>query len=171
MIRRPPRSTLFPYTTLFRSTVTVPALATSPSGTVTFGVTSLPPGSGTFSAPSCGLTATGTAGESSCAVAYNPTPCTPDTTTAPYAAAATHSGSSDTFVLTATIHPTTTILVCSPASVPTGGTSTPTPPVHHTTEEPPPATHPPPPPAFRSSLPKASNAPRTTPSSGTSAPV
>src|SRR2546430_12884677 len=27
MIRRPPRSTLFPYTTLFRSTVTVPQIA------------------------------------------------------------------------------------------------------------------------------------------------
>src|SRR2546429_2750098 len=31
MIRRPPRSTLFPYTTLFRSSVSLPALLTSRS--------------------------------------------------------------------------------------------------------------------------------------------
>ena len=32
MIRRPPRSTLFPYTTLFRSTTDVTGVATLPSG-------------------------------------------------------------------------------------------------------------------------------------------
>src|SRR2546429_6370071 len=32
MIRRPPRSTLFPYTTLFRSTQTVPPDSTSQTG-------------------------------------------------------------------------------------------------------------------------------------------
>src|SRR3989442_1665645 len=105
MIRRPPRSTLFPYTTLFRSTVTVPALATSPSGTVTFGVTSLPPGSGTFSAPSCDLTATRPTGKNSRTATYGPATNSAHTITATYGGDATHSGSSDTFVLTATIPP------------------------------------------------------------------
>src|SRR2546425_13179278 len=34
MIRRPPRSTLFPYTTLFRSTQVAPALLVEPGGVV-----------------------------------------------------------------------------------------------------------------------------------------
>src|SRR3989442_308466 len=108
MIRRPPRSTLFPYTTLFRSTVTVPALATSPSGTVTFGVTSLPPGSGTFSAPSCGLTATGTDRKSTRLNSNHVPTSYAHFFFTTYGGDATHSGSSDTFVLTATIHRTPT---------------------------------------------------------------
>src|SRR2546426_1053173 len=90
-------------TATVHDTVTVPALATSPSGTVTFGGTNLPPASRTFSAPSCGLTATGTAGESSCAVTYSPATVGAHTITATYGGDATHSGSSDTFVLPATI--------------------------------------------------------------------
>src|SRR3989475_1790021 len=46
MIRRPPRSTLFPYTTLFRSTASNNTATTTPSGSATFS----------------GLTLTGTAG-------------------------------------------------------------------------------------------------------------
>src|SRR4051812_49805020 len=47
MIRRPPRSTLFPYTTLFRSTVRAAALAArghhaQPRGVVTRDVSALP---------------------------------------------------------------------------------------------------------------------------------
>src|SRR5690349_23158463 len=37
MIRRPPRSTLFPYTTLFRSRVRVPAVGARPGGVPGFG--------------------------------------------------------------------------------------------------------------------------------------
>src|SRR3989441_2273804 len=36
MIRRPPRSTLFPYTTLFRSKATLAGAFGTPTGTVTF---------------------------------------------------------------------------------------------------------------------------------------
>src|SRR2546427_5755336 len=46
MIRRPPRSTLFPYTTLFRSTASNNTATTTPNGAATFN----------------GLTLTGTAG-------------------------------------------------------------------------------------------------------------
>src|SRR4051812_49750104 len=43
MIRRPPRSTLFPYTTLFRSTARVPAAATAdPAPTVSVPVLPAP---------------------------------------------------------------------------------------------------------------------------------
>src|SRR3712207_7708863 len=38
MIRRPPRSTLFPYTTLFRSTVVVPALSISALALLSLGL-------------------------------------------------------------------------------------------------------------------------------------
>src|SRR5258708_33301670 len=54
MIRRPPRSTLFPYTTLFRSTVAVPgaAVSISPSSLV------IEPSAGfTFTAAVSGTTA------------------------------------------------------------------------------------------------------------------
>jgi len=66
MIRRPPRSTLFPYTTLFRSTPTTPkpatpyALATDPefgfprSNMAPFNITGLP----TLALP-CGFSPTG----------------------------------------------------------------------------------------------------------------
>src|SRR3989442_7521254 len=36
MIRRPPRSTLFPYTTLFRSFLPVPSMTNVAAGTLTF---------------------------------------------------------------------------------------------------------------------------------------
>src|SRR3989454_3827414 len=41
MIRRPPRSTLFPYTTLFRSTITQTATVTFTAGTVDAGTSTV----------------------------------------------------------------------------------------------------------------------------------
>src|ERR1035438_8858193 len=41
MIRRPPRSTLFPYTTLFRSNMAIPATYTGSSGNQTRGATTV----------------------------------------------------------------------------------------------------------------------------------
>src|SRR2546426_914677 len=76
MIRRPPRSTLFPYTTLFRSSVCTATVtdtsatgATTPTGSVGFASD----GTGTFSLPGtcCSLTA-GAAGTASCAVTHTP---------------------------------------------------------------------------------------------------
>src|SRR3712207_8955317 len=44
MIRRPPRSTLFPYTTLFRSFFRYSSYSTGPASTVTSAVSSSSPG-------------------------------------------------------------------------------------------------------------------------------
>src|SRR5258708_18298115 len=43
MIRRPPRSTLFPYTTLFRSRFTLPAVHTTACAVTSAPLTTLPP--------------------------------------------------------------------------------------------------------------------------------
>src|SRR5260370_18553495 len=50
MIRRPPRSTLFPYTTLFRSTAPTPSFGTAPNGVDTGAVADLTPVSTPFGA-------------------------------------------------------------------------------------------------------------------------
>src|SRR5258708_9599292 len=42
MIRRPPRSTLFPYTTLFRSPIAIDRLVNGPSNEMTVGVAPTP---------------------------------------------------------------------------------------------------------------------------------
>src|SRR2546426_637226 len=86
-------------TATVHDTVTVPALATSPSGTVTFGVTSLQLGRAHVCTPVSLHTPTPTSAWSNCAVTYSPATVGAHTITATYGGDATHSGSSDTFVL------------------------------------------------------------------------
>src|SRR5438552_9558478 len=102
---------------LIRSTATVtdttPGVATTPTGTVSFTNSG-----GTFSAASCTLSGTGSS--ASCSVTFTPNASGAHTITATYGGDATHDGSSGTTVVTATKHPTTTSVSCTPASVPVG---------------------------------------------------
>src|SRR3989475_5603650 len=87
MIRRPPRSTLFPYTTLFRSTVTdTVATAPFPTGLVNF----FADGAATpFT--SCSLSGSGVT--QSCSVSYTPTTAGPHSIVAKYAGDGAHADS------------------------------------------------------------------------------
>src|SRR2546427_7750630 len=114
MIRRPPRSTLFPYTTLFRST--------APSGTVSFSQdTDSAFASCSLGSPSTNAT-TG-AVSTSCAVTYTPSTVGTHLITASYGGDTNHLSSSGTFVVTALQHDTSTVVRRAPASVPVGSPS------------------------------------------------
>src|SRR2546427_639957 len=114
MIRRPPRSTLFPYTTLFRST--------APSGTVSFSQdTDSAFASCSLGSPSTNAT-TGAVRPSS-AVPYTPSTVGTHPITASYGGDTSHLSSSGTFVVTALQHDTSTVVRCAPASVPVGSPS------------------------------------------------
>src|SRR2546430_6037487 len=92
MMRRPPRSTLFPYTTLFRSS------PSTPTGSVSFASD----GTGTFSpGTSCSLLA-GAAGTASCAVTYTPTVVGTGThsITGTFVPTSNHAASNGAFALT-----------------------------------------------------------------------
>src|SRR5256886_1475310 len=112
MMRRPPRSTLFPYTTLFRSS------PSTPTGSVSFASD----GTGTFSpGTSCSLLA-GAAGTASCAVTYTPTVVGTGThsITGTFVPTSNHAASNGAFALTVSppaAAPTTTAVNCVPASV------------------------------------------------------
>src|SRR5207249_4433411 len=86
---------------------------TTPSGTVSFTNSAA-----TFSAASCTLSGTPT--RRSSALTFTPNASGAHTITATYGGDATHDGSSGTTVVTATKHPTTTSVSCTPASVPVG---------------------------------------------------
>src|SRR5437016_4749327 len=94
-------------------TDTGPGTAITPTGTVSFANSG-----GTFSAASCTLSGTGSS--ASCSVTFTPNASGAHTITATYGGDATHDGSSGTTVVTATKHPTTTSVSCTPASVPVG---------------------------------------------------
>src|SRR5207244_2686333 len=94
-------------------TDTTPGVATTPTGTVSFTNSG-----GTFAAASCTLSGTGSS--ASCSVTFTPNASGAHTITATYGGDATHDGSSGTTVVTATKHPTTTSVSCTPASVPVG---------------------------------------------------
>src|SRR2546427_7246602 len=115
MIRRPPRSTLFPYTTLFRSTVTdTVATAPFPTGLVNF----FADGAATpFT--SCSLSGSGVT--ESWSVSYPPSTAGPHRIVAKYAGDGAHADStSPPAAVTATKHSTATSVSCTPASVPVG---------------------------------------------------
>src|SRR2546427_1869627 len=101
MIRRPPRSTLFPYTTLFRSTVTdTVATAPFPTGLVNF----FADGAATSFA-SCSLSGSGVT--QSCSVSYTPTTAGAHSIVAKYAGDYTHTESASTpATVNAPKHPT-----------------------------------------------------------------
>jgi hypothetical protein len=91
--------------------VVVGAPATTPTGTVSFSTDS-----GSFSGGgSCTLSGSGPS--ASCSVSYTPTVVGPHTITATYGGDATHSGSSGTTVVTATLRLTSTTVICSPNPV------------------------------------------------------
>src|SRR5947208_912867 len=84
--------------------------------TVTWTVTVAHPGSGTPTGTVSVNDGTG----ASCSVTFTPNASGAHTITATYGGDATHDGSSGTTVVTATKHPTTTSVSCTPASVPVG---------------------------------------------------
>src|SRR3989449_302896 len=91
MIRRPPRSTLFPYTTLFRSSL-----------------------GGASTDPVTGAVST------SCAVSYTPAVVGAHTISGSYSGDSTHLSSAGSFLVTALKHATSTVVSCSPDTVPVG---------------------------------------------------
>src|SRR5207249_323790 len=77
----------------------------------------------------------GTGSSASCSVTFTPNASGAHTITATYGGDATHDGSSGTTVVTATKHPTTTSVSCTPASVPVGSPTSCTATGTHTTPE------------------------------------
>src|SRR3989441_827287 len=101
--------------------------ATAPGGTVSWGASSVPLGGGSFSAGSCTLGAASTdstgAVSTSCTVSYTPAVVGAHTITGSYSGDGTHLSSAGTFEVTALKHASSTVVNCTPATVPVGSPS------------------------------------------------